>query len=230
MKTFGDGSAKFLIKQCKIFRRTKRTLLQDLAQKSLKGLGTKAWTNWEDRRANSLAHQVSKRSIFFLYTGCPSLQSSHLVGAIFFHHLDGFRCSSEPMADAPGFWYFLTERAWRCVPQALWYLIAHCQSKTKMFAFILVSQWHGHDFLLEQFLSELWQQWRSTIVATDTAELRLCVYKLTNMRWMRLRVRLPFKWSVSDRKQVESALHLRIRAISHARTVHNKAERWQIRL
>lgn len=42
-----------------------RTLLQDLAQKSLKGLGTKACTNWEDRSANSLAYQVSNHSIFF---------------------------------------------------------------------------------------------------------------------------------------------------------------------
>lgn len=58
-------SSKFPIKQCQIFRRTMRTLLQDLAQKSLKGLGTKAWTNWEDTSANSLAYQVSNHSTFF---------------------------------------------------------------------------------------------------------------------------------------------------------------------
>lgn len=52
------------MKNCRNLGRTMRTLLQDLAQKSLKGLGTKACTNWEDRSANSLAYQVSNHSIF----------------------------------------------------------------------------------------------------------------------------------------------------------------------
>lgn len=38
-----------------------------LGTESLKGLGTKACTNWEDRSANSLAYQVSNHSTFFFY-------------------------------------------------------------------------------------------------------------------------------------------------------------------
>lgn len=85
------------MKKCQILRRTMRTLLQDLAQKSLKGLGTKACTNWEDRSANSLAYQVSNHSIF-LYAGCLSLQSSHLMRAIL-HDFKGYSFASELVAD-----------------------------------------------------------------------------------------------------------------------------------
>lgn len=69
-------SPKFHIKQCQIVRRTMRTPLQDLAEKSLKGLGTKAWTNWEDRSANSLAYQVSDHSIFLMYWMSQSAEFS----------------------------------------------------------------------------------------------------------------------------------------------------------
>lgn len=108
-KSLETDSPKFQIKQCQIFRRTMRTLLQDLAEKSLKGLGTKAWTNWEDRSANSLANQVSNHSIF-LCAGCLSLRSSHLMGAIL-HHFKGFRSASELQADAPIADIFMTEHA-----------------------------------------------------------------------------------------------------------------------
>lgn len=74
-----------------------RTLLLDLAKKSLKGLGTKACTNWEDRSANSLAYQVSNHSTF-LYTGCLSLQSSHLMRAIL-HDFKGYSSALELVAD-----------------------------------------------------------------------------------------------------------------------------------
>lgn len=70
-----------------------RTLLQDLAQKSLKGLGTKACTNWEDRSANSLAYQVSNHSIF-LYAVWLRLQSSHLMRATL-HDFKGHSYASE---------------------------------------------------------------------------------------------------------------------------------------
>ncbi len=86
------------MKKCQILRRTMRTLLQDLAQKSLKGLGTKACTNWEDRSANSLSYQVSNHSIFFLYAGCLSLQSSHLMRAIL-HDFKGYSFALELVAD-----------------------------------------------------------------------------------------------------------------------------------
>lgn len=85
------------MKKCQILRRTMRTLLQDLAQKSLKGLDTKACTNWEDRSANSLAYQVSNHSIF-LYAGCLCLQSSHLMRAIL-HDFKGFSSASELVDD-----------------------------------------------------------------------------------------------------------------------------------
>lgn len=75
-----------------------RTLLQDLAQKSLKGLGTKACTNWEDRSANSLAYQVSNHSTF-LYAGCLSLQSSHLMRAIL-EDFKGYSSALELAIDA----------------------------------------------------------------------------------------------------------------------------------
>lgn len=116
-KSLETDSPKFQIKQCQIFRRTMRTLLQDLAEKSLKGLGTKAWTNWEDRSANSLAYQVSNHSIF-LCTGCLSLRSSHLMGAIL-NHFKGFRSASELQPDAPIADIFMTEHAWWYVFQLL---------------------------------------------------------------------------------------------------------------
>lgn len=84
---------KFHEKKCQILRRTMRTLLQDLAQKSLKGLGTKACTNWEDRSANSLAYQVSNHSIF-LYAVWLRLQSSHLMRATL-HDFKGHSYASE---------------------------------------------------------------------------------------------------------------------------------------
>lgn len=70
-----------------------RTLLQDLAQKSLKGLGTKACTNWEDRSANSLAYQVSNHSMF-LCAVWLRLQSSHLMRATL-HDFKGHGYASE---------------------------------------------------------------------------------------------------------------------------------------
>lgn len=82
-KSFGDGSPQVSMKQCQILKRTMRTLLWDLAQKSLKGLGTKAWTNWGDRSANSLAYQVSNHCNF-LYPGCVSGPSSHRMRPFFF--------------------------------------------------------------------------------------------------------------------------------------------------
>lgn len=89
---------KFHEKKCQILRRTMRTLLQDLAQKSLKGLGTKVCTNWEDRSANSLAYWVSNHSIFFLYAGCLILQSSHLMRAIS-HDFKGYSSALELVTD-----------------------------------------------------------------------------------------------------------------------------------
>lgn len=79
-------------------QRTMRTLLQDLAQKSLKGLGTKACTNWEDRSANSLAYQVSNHGTF-LYAGCLSLQNSHLMRAIL-EDFKGYSSALELAIDA----------------------------------------------------------------------------------------------------------------------------------
>lgn len=94
-------------KKCQILRRTMRTLLQDLAQKSLKGLGTKACTNWEDRSANSLAYQVFNHSIF-LYAGCLSLQSSHLMRVIL-RNFKGYSSASELVADVSSTDIFLSE-------------------------------------------------------------------------------------------------------------------------
>lgn len=70
------------VKQCQVLRQTMRRVLQDLALKSIKGLGTKACTNWEDGSTSSLAYQGSNHSIF-LYTESLSLQSFHLMKAIF---------------------------------------------------------------------------------------------------------------------------------------------------
>lgn len=65
-----------LVKQCQVLRQTMRRVLQDLALKSIKGLGTKACTNWEDRSTSSLAYQVSNHSIFFIYWKSQSAELS----------------------------------------------------------------------------------------------------------------------------------------------------------
>lgn len=113
-KKFGDGSPQVSVKQCQILKRTMRTLLQDLAQKSLKGLGTKARTNWEDRSANSLAYQVSNHDTF-LYAGCISLPSSHRMRDIF-RDFKGYSSALELGAWRAHRWYFVSEHAWRDVP------------------------------------------------------------------------------------------------------------------
>lgn len=111
-----------------------RTLLQDLAEKSLKGLGTKAWTNWEDRSANSLAYQVSNHSIF-LCTGCLSLRSSHLMGAIL-HHFKGFCYASELQPDAPNADIFYERTCFSAV------IFTHCQGDASLLPF-----WGTHQHL-----------------------------------------------------------------------------------
>lgn len=110
-KSFADGSPQVSIKQCQILKRTMRTLLRDLAQKSLKGLGTKARTNWEDRSANSLAYQVSNHCTF-LYAGCISLPSSHRMRAIF-PDFKGYSSALELGAWRAQHWYFVSEHAWQ---------------------------------------------------------------------------------------------------------------------
>lgn len=113
-KKFRDGSPQVSVKQCQILKRTMRTVLQDLAQKSLKGLGTKARTNWEDRSANSLAYQVSNHDTF-LYAGCISLPSSHRMRDIF-RYFKGYSSALELGARRAQRWYFVSEHAWRDVP------------------------------------------------------------------------------------------------------------------
>lgn len=137
-KSLETDSPKFQIKQCQIFRRTMRTLLQDLAEKSLKGLGTKAWTNWEDRSANSLAYQVSNHSIF-LCTGCLSLRSSHRIRG-HFAPLQRILLCLRTSGWCAHCWYFLREHAWWCVFSAVTF--THCQSDASLLPF-----WGSHQHL-----------------------------------------------------------------------------------
>lgn len=162
-------SPKFPIKPCQIFRQTMRTLLQDLAQKNLKGLGTKAWTNWEDRSANSLAYQISDHSTFFLiYWMSQSAEFSS--GGSHFAPLQRIRLCLRTSGWCAHSWYFLTEHAWRYVLQCLSSPIIRSRHSNVYFHFgelVKHLKFH-HNSFLEYFLSELWQHWHSPIVTQQT--------------------------------------------------------------
>lgn len=136
-KSLETESPKFQIKQCQIFRRTMRTLLQDLAEKSLKGLGTKARTNWEDRSANSLAYQVSNHSIF-LCTGCLSLEFSS--DGSHFAPLQRILLCLRTSGWCTHGWYFYDRTCMVICISAV--IFTHCQSDASSLPF-----WGSHQHL-----------------------------------------------------------------------------------
>lgn len=85
-----------------------------LGTESLKGLGTKACTNWEDRSANSLAYQVSNHSTFFFI--CWMSQSAELSSdESHFARLQRIQFCLRTCGWCAQRWYFLSEHAWRDV-------------------------------------------------------------------------------------------------------------------